>query len=809
MKSAPDGIDFEVLLNEAASAFSAPVAFAGVLEGEAETIVASRGWSVSSFPLPYSFAALLANASAPVIVQDTLQDERFRSHPLVTGAPNVRFYAGAPFFDAEGAFRGAISILDSRPRAVPSGPVAILNLLAQSVTHGFAAAAAVEEANTRFREFFEQTDDLVLSISADGRLLHANETALNTLGLSRDDLGRAALRRSVDADVRDSFVDSFEAVMKSGEPYTMETTFVTASGARIVVEGSLRPKVINGEALLARVVFRDITDRKHAEAELGNARDGALEAARLKTQFLTNVSHEIRTPMNGIVGMIDLLLATSLTEEQSDYSHQARASAEQLLALVNNILYVSSVEAGSLAPPATDFDLHVMLKRIVEVMEIAVLGKDIDIALSYDPKLGSVARGNQGRLRQVLTNLMDNAVKFTEEGSVRLNVTLEKETDTHRVVRFEVRDTGIGISPESRVLLFEKFSQVEASSTRRYQGVGLGLATARQLVETMGGLIDVESAPGFGSTFWFTIPFAKQTIRRPIQSSDLEFKGKRVLLIDHYATSRKIVRHYLETTWGMRVETVDSTAPAVVALQEALGQDDPFRVVMYDAASEADALTFAKDLRADEAFTTMSLVFLAPAHGRLNEERFRDAGINAYVRKPVGQGELFDALTLAMASDAVALARPAEQPDDSRPVPAPVSEEMRRGVRVLVAEDNHLNMKLTMRQLEKLGYPAASVANGREALDAVAAEHYDVILMDCQMPVLDGYRATIEIRRLEQDLGRRHRIIAMTANALEGDREKCLAAGMDDYLAKPTRHDDLDAALARYFSSSRSSDLPR
>ena len=229
--------------------------------------------------------------------------------------------------------------------------------------------------------------------------------------------------------------------------------------------------------------------------------------------------------MNGIVGMIDLLLSTPVTVEQQDFAHQARSSAEQLLAIVNNILYVSSVEAGSLSATAVDFDLNRMLQRVIEVMKIAALGKDIDIELVYDPKLSAVVRGNQPRLRQVITNLMDNAVKFTEEGSVKLRVSFEKETDTHRVVRFEIRDTGIGIAQEDRLLLFEKFSQVEASSTRRYQGVGLGLATARQLVETMGGLIDVESSPGYGSTFWFSVPFPKQALRRPIVSSDLELNS--------------------------------------------------------------------------------------------------------------------------------------------------------------------------------------------------------------------------------------------------------------------------------------------
>ncbi len=803
VRTAPAGVDVEALLAEAAKLFGAPVSLLGLLGHAGETVAATRGWNVKAFPLDYSFAAMHSLPDCTLIVPDTSSDERFRIHPLVTGVPHVRFYAGVSFADADGALAGALSVFDSVPHVFTPAQETALRLIGRSISREYASERAIDEANARFREFFEQTDDLVLSIGADGRLLHANETALTVLGFTRDDLGRAELIRGIEPDSRAHFREVLNAVMVSGEPLAIETTFVTAAGRRMVVDGSLRPKMMDGEALLARVVFRDITDRKQIEAELGSARDAALEAARLKTQFLTNVSHEIRTPMNGIVGMIDLLLSTPVTVEQQDFAHQARSSADQLLAIVNNILYVSSVEAGSLSATAVDFDLHRMLQRVIEVMKIAALGKDIDIDLVYDPKLSAVVRGNQPRLRQVITNLMDNAVKFTEEGSVKVRVALAKETDTHRIVRFEIRDTGIGIAAEDRLLLFEKFSQVEASSTRRYQGVGLGLATARQLVETMGGLIDVESSPGYGSTFWFSVPFPKQALRRPIVSSDLEFKGKRVLLIDQYDTSRKVIRHYLETTWEMRVEVAERASDALAALRRAAGED-PIRLVVFDTMPDSDAPPFARQVRADPAIAGASLVYLAPPHSELNAEELRGSGINAFAHKPVGQGELFDAITVALAHDAISLSRIAEQPADSRPLPRNVPPEKRAAVRVLLAEDNFLNMKLTMSQLHKLGYPADSVQNGKEALGAIGEKHYDIVLMDCQMPVLDGYQATIEIRRLEQELGHRHRIIAMTANALEGDREKCLAAGMDDYLSKPTRHEDLEHALARYFSNSPS-----
>jgi len=468
-----------------------------------------------------------------------------------------------------------------------------------------------------------------------------------------------------------------------------------------------------------------------------------------------------------------------------------------LLSIVNNILYVSSMEAGKLSTAMVDFDLYRTLERIVEVMKIVALGKDIDVRFVYDHQLPPVFRGHQSKIRVAVSNLLENAIKFTEEGSVTLSVSQQTETDTHRVIRIEVRDTGIGVSDEDRLLLFERFSQIEAMSTRRFQGVGLGLATARQLVETMGGLIDVDSEPGKGATFWFTVPLPKHAPdRRPVASSDLELKNKRVLLIDQQPTSRRVVRHYLETTWEMRVDPAATAAEALTMLRRESAKD-PYRAVVYDL----DPIGFAREVRADRSIAATGLIYLVDAGVILDEEAMRAVGINAYTIKPVGQAELFDAVALALAHDAIPLARPAGQPDDARARPADVAMDTRKSVRVLLAEDNFLNMKLTMSQLQKLGYVADSVANGKEALEAVKTNDYAIILMDCQMPIVDGYQATLEIRRLEKADGKRRRIIAMTANALEGDREKCLAAGMDDYLAKPTRAEDLEMALARFWTA--------
>jgi len=803
----PREVAFDELAREAAALAAAPVALLGFLDSDREFVKASHGWNIVALPGSYSLAHLVRNAHSIVIVNDARSDARLAAHPLVTASPFVRFFASVPLIDDRGAMIGALSVVDRAPRSLNDQQCQALTLLARLIVsklirrrEGLEFQARLEESAERFRDFFDRTTDFVMSVDAGGRLLHVNEAVPAALGIAREELLDRPLTAIIDAPLRDEFRAALAEIIRNAEPQTVETVFVTGGGRRITVEGSMQPKVIDGIAMLARVIFRDISDRKAFEAELGRARDAALESARLKTQFLTNVSHEIRTPMNGIVGMVDLLLSTQLNEEQKEFAHHARSSAEQLLAIVNNILYISNLEAGSLASQNVDFDLFRTLGRVVEVMKIAALGKDVDIRLEYDEKLPALFRGNQAKLRQVITNLMENAVKFTEQGSVVMRVSQQTETLTHRVVRFEIVDTGIGIADEDRLLLFEKFSQVEAGTTRTYQGVGLGLATARQLIETMGGLIDVESTPGTGSSFWFSIPLAKQGTDRPIASSDLEFRGRRVLLIDGYVTSRRIVQHYLDTTWEMRVDIAENAAEALQKLRDGAAAGDPYRVTVFDRMPDADPFSFATQVRRDASIAGTRLVHLLATNADPDEERLRAAGVQAYLAKPVGQAELFDALTIALAHEAISLPRAAMPAVAAANTPVlPIREEVRAATRVLLVEDNFLNRKLTMSQLQKLGYPVDTVANGKEAVEAIAAFDYPIVLMDCQMPIMDGYDATIAIRK--RDSGKQRRIIALTANALQGEREKCYAAGMDDYLSKPTNHAELEVALARAFQS--------
>jgi PAS domain S-box-containing protein len=702
----------------------------------------------------------------------------------------------------------------------------------------------LRESDERFRDLFEHADDWVMSIGADGRILHTNRACLHALGY--EELAKRSIYDLVDGDAKAAFADSFDRVMLSGAAERIETVFVTVDGHKVTVEGGLNPKIVADRPVLARVIFRDISDRKRYEAELALARDAALESARLKSQFLTNVSHEIRTPMNGVIGMLDLLLDTELTPEQTEYVKTALSSAESLLATINNILQISKLEAGKAGVTLGDFDVQRTVGRVFEVMEVAAIEKPVKLLMEVDPSLPLVLRGDVAKFRQALTNIVANAVKFTSEGTVRLRVLRDRDTDTHVLVRVEVEDTGPGIPDELRPHLFEAFSQADGSTTREFGGIGLGLATARRLIELLGGVLGLESRVGFGTTVWFTIPFEKRAENRAAGDAhrkDLE--GARVLLVESGETSHRIIQHYL-SEWKVAMDAVPSPMDALSRARRAATNGTPFDVVIFDLRMAGlDGWEFAEAFRSDPSLDECALVMVIPLGERVDEKAATEKGIARCASKPIERAELFDALSSALlgrqlrvhrdtnvethsaaparaAVVAPAFATPeslfaipvgtvATQPATPSPavvarveplpsehLPAAVPAELGQRVRILLAEDNVLNQKVALMQLKKLGFEADAVSNGLEVMEALRRGRYDVILMDCQMPRMDGYEATREIRRRE-GATRQIRIIAMTAHALEGDREKCLASGMDDYLSKPLKQDELIAALQRAY----------
>jgi len=831
----------------AALSCGVPVGMIGFMGKDRQVFKARHGWEIPSMPRHVSFCERAIQQFSTVIVGDTLESPHYSAHPLVKGQPHVRFYAGTPLITAEGHVLGTLAVYDSEPHPISTTQKRILESLAREVISALVVRrnmselerraressdvkSALAETEERLHDLFESVDDFILTIGIDGRLLHVNRAFFDSFEYQRDEINRVSVFDISHSEMRPEFVKVFRRVVATGKPERIETVFITNHGRRITVEGKLSPRVIDGRTSLVRVIFRDISERKQFEVELGKARDAALESARMKTQFLTNISHEIRTPMNAVVGMLQLLLDSELDDEQKEFARTALSSADELLSIINNILQISKLESGRLRAVLSDFDLLNTVKWIVDVMSVAAMEKGLELKSNMDPSLPAVVYGDVSAIRQVLTNLLNNAVKFTEHGTITLDVVLDRETETHHIVKFTVVDTGMGIRESHLGTIFDSFTQVDGSMTRQHGGVGLGLATAKQLVELHSGVIGVESKVLEGSTFWFSIPFEK----RSATADRIDFTGTRVLVLDQSESSRRIIVHYLESNLDMRCDVAESPEEAIEKLGAEAALGDPFRVAIFDLHMPSmHGLALAQEIRGRAGIAGTSLITMTSLGEQVDDDLLREVGIAAWLTKPVEQTELLDVLTIVMARElrsatsgqqAMPAAEAAPAPESvapqepeaipafaSQPVPMapPPEPEPEPAIvpfaapdgsrRVLLAEDNQLNQKLTRSQLVKLGYEVEIVSNGREVLKSLEQKYYPVILMDCQMPQMDGYEASMKIRQREGK-ERKTRIIAMTAHALEGDREKCLAAGMDDYLAKPTRQEDLAAALERWLS---------
>ncbi len=550
---------------------------------------------------------------------------------------------------------------------------------------------------------------------------------------------------------------------------------------------------------LEEEVTRRTAELQALNTELVAEKEKAEETGRLKSEFLANMSHEIRTPINGMMGMTELALDTELTAEQRDYLETAQTSAEFLLRIINDILDFSKIEAGKLILDPSAFDLHANVGEAVKTLALRAHQKGLELLFDFAPDVPAVVVADPDRLRQVLINLVGNAIKFTAAGQVLISVAVESEDRGAMTLRFSVADTGIGIPAEKQQRVFEAFTQADGSSTRRYGGTGLGLAISTQLVGMMGGRIWVESEPGKGSTFHFTARcgLGSGEIARPAvpEPGGSALRGIPALIVDDNASNRRILKE-ITSRWGMVPTIAGDAGAALEAMKQAASSGRAFPLVLLDAQMpDVDGFELAVAIRQNPAFSGTAIMMLSSSDLHADTKRCRDLGIPTYLVKPVNQVELRNAILKTLGAT--------PQPELSVLGPAignraasPAMGE-HRPLRILLAEDNLVNQKLVSRLLEKRGYSIVVANDGTEALEAIARESFDLVLMDVQMPEMGGFEATGKIRQRESGMGRRLPIIALTAHAMQGDRERCLNAGMDDYLSKPIHPKALFEAIDR------------
>ncbi len=541
----------------------------------------------------------------------------------------------------------------------------------------------------------------------------------------------------------------------------------------------------------------DVTESKNLEKELKEARDTALESVRTKSEFLANMSHEIRTPMNGVLGMTEIILETNLDDEQRDYALTIQSSADSLLRIINDILDFSKIEAGKIVFENIEFNLRSTVENIAAMFAEETHRKGLEIISLVEMNVPTGLIGDPGRLKQVLINLVGNAIKFTDEGSVYIKVGKVSETDTHTALQFDITDTGIGINPGSQKYLFQAFTQADGSMTRKYGGTGLGLAISQQLVEMMNGEISVKSEIGNGSTFTFTAHFEKQSTAVVVKIEPIRtLKNLRALIVDDNATNREIISHQIHS-WEMVGSEADGADAAMKLLEQANALGKPFDLVFLDLMMpDVGGFELANMIRANKNLAHTKLILMPSFGKRGHAQDALKAGIDAYLVKPIRQADVFDCVATVMgkATDTNRKEKSVEKLITRHTLS---EQRFTDEVRILLAEDNPVNRKVTENQIKFLGYKFETVSNGLEVLEALKRQRYSLILMDCQMPEMDGYEAAAEIRRNEA-VGQHIPIIAITANALLGEKEKCFAAGMDDYLSKPFKKEELNKTIKRW-----------
>jgi PAS domain S-box-containing protein len=660
----------------------------------------------------------------------------------------------------------------------------------------------LKESEKRYRTIMETCADPFIVYDQIGRVTYLNPAFTETFGWRLDEVLGKRIDFVPDNTAEQETQNAIRRVLKEGTTVRFESQRLTKDGRMLDVRiAGARLQDENGDFEGIVVNLHDITRQKKALTEMEYAQKAAEDANRAKSEFLANMSHEIRTPMNGVVGMTRLLLGTDLTEEQRDYTKTIQNSGDALMFIINDILDYSKIEAGKLDLETIDFDLRVTIDDITDLVSIKAINKDIEYVAMVSPEVQSHLRGDPMRLRQIVINLLNNAIKFTKIGEVSLKVTIESEGQKYVTLRFSVKDTGIGIPKDRIDCLFESFSQVDSSTTRKYGGTGLGLSISKKLAELMDGKIGVNSREGEGSEFWFTAVLQKQpeNNKRKIIVPET-VTGKRVLIVDDNATNRFVLHEQLKS-WGCRIEKASDGFQALDRLRDAMVDNDPFEIAILDMQMPVmDGETLGKAIVMDRRINNTLLVMMTSMGQRGDAKRLEKLGFSAYLTKPVKMSKLHDCLTTITGTGHKAM----KHRQETIVTKYSLEEYKKQKVRILLAEDNLVNQKVAVKFIGKLGYNVDVVSNGKEAVAVLSKEKYDVVFMDCQMPEMDGYEATAEIRNATSPtIDPQVPIIAMTANAMKGDREKCLAAGMDDYLAKPIKSQELNDILEKWLRRNR------